>query len=564
MKPLLIIWAFVFSYSLAQAQEFLKKANEDGTTYYYHYLQFTDKSNSPYSTDKPEEYLSPRAIERRERQGIGISESDLPVNPAYVEGLKALGLKIHLCSKWLNGAVVYSSDSALVGQALSLGYVKGSLDPYQIISRIAYSSHTGSLSSPVLDTTLEDVYNYGYSKGQIYIHNLQHLHNNGYNGTGMLIGLLDAGFTYMSLHPGFDSLYARGGVQGQWDFVDRDSILYDGRGDDGHGMNVASVIFGHMDKNMVGSAPGASAVLARTEDAWSETRIEEYNWAAGAEYCDSMGVDIINSSLGYYRFDDSEPDYSYSDMNGRTSPSSLAAEMASTKGILVVNSAGNEGISSWGYIIAPSDAHNILCVGATNTDGNRANFSSYGPSADGRIKPDVMSVGDNTALLHNTSGIGMGDGTSFASPNMAGAAACLWQAHPELTNRQIIDAILWNSDIYWKANNEYGYGIPNIYLAAYNPLQPNSIEGAYANIGLKAYPNPTSDYLIIQLPPTDVPGAPWQIRISAMDGSLWHSGQIAQTKALHKLDISHLAAGVYIVRLSNKQTAMSGRIIKTD
>jgi subtilisin family serine protease len=481
-----------------------------------------------------------------------------------VQGIKDLGLNIHLVSKWLNGAVVYSSDSALAGQALALGYVEGSLDKTSVISQLEYSQHAGTPSKPATDSTLGDTYNYGYSQGQIYIHNLQHLHNNGYNGQGMRIGLMDAGYTNMDVHPGFDSLFARGGVVAQWDFVDRDSILFDGRGDDGHGMNVASIIAGFYPGKMIGSAPGADLVLARTEDAWSETRVEEYNWVASAEYLDSLGVDIINSSLGYSTFDISTQNYSYTDMNGRSSPASLAAEMASAKGILVVVSAGNEGSSGWGYITAPSDAQNILCVGATSTDSNRASFSSYGPSSDGRTKPDVMSVGRQTTLMFSYAGLGAGDGTSFSAPNMAGAAACLWQAHPGLTNLQVIQAILWNSDIYWQPNNQYGYGIPNLYLAALNPMQANGTRENPALLELKAYPNPANESLIIKLPSGNTGHEQWQIHITGMDGSHKYTGQIAHHGGWHKLNISQLSAGMYFVRVNNTRTIMSGRIVKTD
>jgi serine protease AprX len=235
--------------------------------------------------------------------------------------------------------------------------------------------------------------------------------------------------------------------------------------------------------------------------------------------------------------------------------------MASGKGVLVVVSAGNEGSSGWGYITAPSDAQNILCVGATSADSNRAWFSSYGPSSDGRTKPEIMSVGRQTTVLFSYAGLGAGDGTSFASPNLAGAAACLWQAHPGLTNRQIIQAILWNSNIYWQPNDQYGYGIPNMYLAALNPLQPNSNKEEPATYSLKAYPNPASDFLIIRLPMSNNKADRWQISLTSTDGTIKYQEQTTSPGGLHNIDTSRLPGGLYFVQLSNGYTHMSGRIV---
>ncbi len=449
-----------------------------------HYLiNFTDKNNSEYCIDKPEMFLSKRAIERRKKYGIKITKEDLPVNKSYLDSLRALGLKITNISKWTNSASVYTQDSLLIDTINNLSFVsyvgikkvrQNDIDSLQLSDSVATTNkkeHTDRFSEkpvlPLSEFKKNKQYSYyknmyGKSLRQIQIHNCHLLHKEGYKGNGIHIAILDAGFYRVDSLPAFKNIRDNKQIIGLKDFVDSDSIVYDAST---HGMKVLSTMAGYIPKKLHGTATEAKYWLLRTEQANSEYIIEEYNWLAAAEFADSAGVDLINSSLGYSTFDDSLTNHSYKELDGNTILVSRAADIAASKGILVVISAGNEGFDKWRYITAPADADSVLTVGAITPNGRRAYFSSFGPSSDNRVKPDVCAIGSPSVVSSRYGKTSIASGTSFSTPIMAGMMACLMQAHPNLSNMQLIEILKKTSSYYKKPNDSLGYGIPDVYAA---------------------------------------------------------------------------------------------------
>ncbi|MEA2043006.1 MAG: S8 family serine peptidase [Bacteroidota bacterium] len=424
-------------------------------------VKFTDKENSGYSLDKPEEFLSTKALARRQRYNISLSEQDLPVNNTYVDSLKSIGFEIYAVSKWFNSAVLFTEDSSLVKKLTMLDFI---LPETKTERKDKKKVKQNKLVDLEIDYKLGDslAFEYGLGKNQIMMLNGQYMHNRGYTGKGITIAVLDAGFLKVDELPAFDSLHANNQILGFRDFVARDGEVYD---DDSHGMQVLSTIGGNYPEKLVGTAPKADFWLLRTEDESSEYIVEEYYWVSGAEFADSLGVDMIHTSLGYNDFDDGINSHSYDDMNGDVAPISIGADIASSKGILVVTSAGNEGNDPWKYISAPADADSVLSVGAVGSKGQLSGFSSRGPSADGRIKPDVMAQGSFAFVQGNHGSITFSFGTSFSGPIMAGAVACLWQAHPTFSPQEIIEVVRKSCHQYEKPDGDFGYGIPNMAYA---------------------------------------------------------------------------------------------------
>ena len=456
---------------------------------YKYWIELTDKTGTPFSIDRPEEFLSPEALGRRQRQNIPIRENDLPVSPAYIDSLEAMGLHILYSSKWFNAAVVQTSDS-LLSQKLQL---KNFVSDIQLLfNSLLYADDQEKVTA---EASLNGDPVYGNSFKQISLIHGDHLHDQGYRGKGMTIALLDAGFySADSLHA-FDSLWTGGQILGWKDFVDPASDVFT---ESSHGMNVLSIIGGNIPGELVGTAPEANFWLIRSEDTYHETRLEEANWLAAAEFADSAGADIINSSLGYSLFNDSLQNYSYMDMDGNTTLVTKAADMAARKGILVVSSAGNEGTTNWKYITAPADGDSVLAVGAVDTNAVIAAFSSYGPSYDLRVKPNTLALGRQTVIYRANDSIGLGSGTSFSAPVISGMAACLWQKYPLVTNFELLQVIEQCSDRYNSPDPHYGFGLPNFLLAE------SIISGIYnerfsGTEMVMAYPNPFTSFLNVQI-----------------------------------------------------------------
>lgn len=419
-------------------------------------INLTDKAVTDYALDRPEEFLSKKAIERRQKQGLAIDSTDLPVCRKYVDAIRKKGVKIVTTGKWDNFVTVSCNDTTLIDKIAQLPFVRTTEkvwtapDPEQP----AMATKRDSLINTPL--WMEEVY--GPARRQIEISNGNKLHDAGFKGQGMTIAVIDAGFHNA------DSIAAMKNIRvlGVKDFVNPDADIY---AESSHGMSVLSCIGMNQPHVMVGTAPEASFWLLRSEDEYSEHLVEQDYWAAALEFADSVGVDVVNTSLGYYAFDDPLKDYRYCDLDGKFALMSRQAAKAADKGMVIVCSAGNAGSGSWKKTTPPGDAENVLTVGAINKQGVLAPFSSIGNTADGRVKPDVMAVGLGSDVM-GTDGIVRGaNGTSFSSPIMCGMVACLWQALPDLTAKELIELVRRSGDRADSPDNIYGYGIPDMWKA---------------------------------------------------------------------------------------------------
>lgn len=444
----------------------------DADAQYNRYLvQFKHKGATSFSLTDPAAYLSARALERRSRFHIPVDSTDLPVPATYIQEIQQLsGVTVLNQSRWLNAISIQTSSSTAIATIESLPFVRSisGLAARGIAPRMPKEEELLEPPPFVRRTQrqqTDDYYEYGSNSfAEIHLHNGEFLHNIGLRGQGMQIAMLDGGFFNYTGLRAFDSININNQVLSTWDFVARNASVAE---DNSHGMMCLSTIAANIPGEFIGKAPKASFHLFRTEDVSSEYPIEEFNWACGAERADSVGADIISSSLGYgYEFSSPVADYPYSDLDGNTTMSARAADMAAAKGLLVFNSAGNSGNDYWKRIITPADGDSVVAVGAVNINGVVGTFSSYGPSADGRVKPDVASIGVAALVQSTANTISASNGTSFACPNMAGLASCLWQGFPEFSNMQIVQALKEASSIYNSPDNRIGYGIPDMKKAA--------------------------------------------------------------------------------------------------
>lgn len=428
-----------------------------------YYVQFSDKAGTPYSLDSPLEFLSQRALDRRMAQGIPLDVTDLPVSPGYIRALEEQGIKVLFKSKWLNGVVAISNNSAemealgewpfvdfveltYIGEGEALEGVDKRSQKKLYPDRVDAGGREFMKSSAM------------YSDLQIEMVKGSFLHGMGYNGKGIHIAVLDAGFSGVDVSDAFAHLYSEGLLLGVKNFVlnDTEPIYHTHT----HGAQVLGVMTGQVPGNYLGTATEASYWLMRTEDERTEFLIEADYWVCAAEMADSAGVDIIQSSLGYFMFDDPAMNYSFA-VPGGQSRISRAASLAFQKGMVVVNSAGNERKKIWESIVMPCDAPEVLAVGALKPDGSLADFSSRGYVVDGWVKPDVMALGWQTAIITQDVMSSDGYGTSFAAPMISGMTACLWQSMPDKTAAEIVNLIRSSADRYLNPDADFGYGLPN-------------------------------------------------------------------------------------------------------
>jgi hypothetical protein len=525
-------------------------------------VQLTDKNNSPYSVNNPLAFLSQRAIDRRIKQNIAITEHDFPVNPAYVMQIAATGATVLNTSRWLNTVTIETSDPAVLAAVSSLPFVQMVYNVGRPLppKKEKFSFQRQGLIPAVSSySTTPLAFDYGPSLNQIAMLAGHLLHSQGKTGQGMVIAVIDAGFFNADNMMVFDSLRNDNRLLGTWDFVDHNAQVYD---DHPHGSFVASIMAGLWHGNLVGTAPHASYWLLRSEYAPTETLMEEFYWAAAAEFADSAGADIINSSLGYYEFDDPQHNHTYADMDGKTTPVSRAAAFAASKGMIVCNSAGNEGASNWNYIIAPADADSIISVGAVDDQQNYAWFSSNGPTYDGRVKPTVSAQGQGTyvADLFNN-GVFAGNGTSFSSPLIAGLVACLWQCNPNATAQQVIQALIQSSSQFSSPDTLLGYGIPNVALACQILAALSVQETSYDN-PLQVYGNPFQSHLEFVYYPLQ--SERLTIEISSVDGRLlWRQNTVTTAGQPLRLSLAFpFSRGLYFLTLRNRDQTIVQKIIK--
>ncbi|SCY17399.1 Por secretion system C-terminal sorting domain-containing protein [Nonlabens sp. Hel1_33_55] len=442
MKTLFTLMAMVFVTSLS-AQEL------------HALVYFKDKPNVQTSLENPSTILTQRALDRKLRHGVAVDERDVPVNQNYINTLKSQnGIDYRTQSKWFNAAHVVGTFENLE-QLTNLDFV----------DRVDYADQTKSVSIDQDEKFDEEITlpaDYGGATNQIEMIGLDDLHNRGFTGDNMWMAITDSGFPRVNVNRAFETARMEGRILGGYDFVAGDESIY---GDNFHGARVFSIIAGQISEGndqYIGTAPDASYFLFRTEDHRSETPVEMSYWVAAAERADSLGVDVVNVSLGYLGFDNSNESLTYQDIDG-SSFISRGATTASEKGLLIVTSAGNFGRSStYPWIGAPADAPGVFAIGAVTASGNKSDFSSIGPTVDGRIRPSVVAQGTATVLVEEIGDrVVTGNGTSYSGPVIAGAMACLLQAYPNLTPAQLMEAVQNSSSQGSNPDNQLGYGIPD-------------------------------------------------------------------------------------------------------
>lgn len=530
-----------------------------------YYIQFTDKNNSPYSISNPQEFLTQRALNRRAAQGIAIVENDIPVNTTYLQGVAETGANLLFQTRWFNGVTVETADPSVIEAIQALPYVAYSLKmvekPNSIKKEFFEKESYSELNNP---EELKSGWggaelDYGSAFLQIDQINGIPLHNSGYTGGGVVIAVLDGGFEGAQVHPVFDSLWNDNRVLGTKDFVHVNGDVFT---ESQHGKMVLSDMAANSPGSMIGTAPHASYWLLRSEDVNTENLIEEYNWVSAAEFADSVGADVINSSLSYVDFDMPEWSHAYEDMNGITCVSTVGADIAISKGIFVCNSAGNSGNDIFPWIGAPADGFKVFAVGALKDNGERASFSSIGPTADGRTKPDIMALGQNATIAIGNDGVASGSGTSFASPIFAGMVACLWQANPSMKVQQVQAAILESSSNSDTPNNDIGWGTPDFEVA--NSLMTTVEQRINPQGFVKVYPNPFIDELSIQFKSNVASSI--LIEIINSSGSIVYSeniiGQQVNSTLVIENKLNRLTTGLYLLKVSTANKIEVLRLIK--
>jgi hypothetical protein len=515
-------------------------------------VSFHDKVGAP-ALSAASDWLSARSLARRQRFSIPLDSTDRPVSPYYVDTvLQISGGKFHNSSRWLNQCVVLTTDTSWLPAIRAKVWVKD-------VAWVGYFQHglhrvkplqTGSPKSekvspaPAFSTAKKsgNVSYYGASFPQTDLVHGDTLHDQGYRGAGKLIALLDAGYLGADQQPGFDSVRTQGRLLETFDFVHDSSFVY---AFDVHGADCLSTMAGLMPGNYVGTAPDASYALYVTDDvAFTDALYEMDNLVAGMERADSLGADIISASLGYNTFTSPYPfSLSKSELDGASTLVSRAVNLATAKGILYVASAGNEGGNNWNFLTAPGDADSALTVGAVTPSGAGAGFSSPGPNAAGRVKPDVCLQGAPATVLAGAGGIANASGTSFSTPQAAGYAACLMQAFPTLPPAFFRETFAQIASLYPDSNAKLGYGIPD-FRKAQRMLQRYIQDTSRS---LRIYPNPFSDYITLSPVPAN---ARLEARLFDVQGrslgvTLVRRGYTAELRAS-----GVLSRGVYFLEIS--------------
>jgi len=514
------------------------------------WVYFNAKANAQTYLDNPLTMLSQRALDRRTNQNIPLDFKDVPINQVCVDAVDAAeDIVVKAKSKWLNAV-----------------HVRGTVDAINLLAALSFVDHVDFADNSLdvsgkntvhkqphpVNKTMETLvdFPYGNSANQIQMLNGHLLHQQNYTGSGKIIAVLDAGFPEVDVVQPFARLRDNNQILGGYNFVDRNDDYYSRYS---HGTMVLSTMGGYTENQLVGTAPDASYYLFITEDIDSENPVEESLWVEAAETADSLGVDVINSSLGYFEYDNPAYSYTYADMNGTTAFASRGADIAFSRGMVVVVSAGNSGATANPHIGVPGDAINALTVGAVKADESYASFSSIGPSADGRVKPDVMAQGQSAVLSDTFGDITTNSGTSFSGPIMAGMVASFWQAVPTLTNVQVVQFIKQSADLFANPTTQKGYGIPDFQLALTAALLSVS-QNTSTNFVL--WPNPVQDKLFIA-------GLS-----EAAEMRLYNSlGQCISVQQIaigdNTAHFGNLESGVYFYKIVSGNKTQSGKLIKS-
>ncbi len=494
MKNILFIVAIIITAQYAKAQQgFAFRVN------------LCDKVGGLTLADSAT-FLTQKSLDRRANQGIVVNNTDIPVVQSYIDSVMAVSnaVKLHNRSRWFNQIVVITYDSSKANDIANLSFVCGTklvaiYNNYTPKTDVAVglSAKKFPKVEPIpANKTLGDPAYYGLTYQQVNMIQADCLHDQGFKGEGVTIAVIDAGFRRANSHSQFDSLNNSGRYLGTYNFVYDTSDVYNVNND--HGTNVMSVIIGEDPGSFIGTAPKANMYALLSEDIRSEQPIEEDNWLSAAEWADSMGADMINGSLGYNEFSSPHANYTWAnDFDGNTTLIARTANMAVSKGIFTCLAQGNSGGSAWHYMLTPADADSAYSVGSVDGSGAWAN-SGYGPNADGQTKPNGMAIGKSAVLIGGNGLPGVSNGSSFASPILAGGIACLWQAFPDKTESQIRHLVMLVSDRYTAPNNTHGFGIPNLCLAYNLTLGTDEFEYFNEN-ALEVYPNPSTGKFSIRV-----------------------------------------------------------------
>jgi len=507
------------------------------------WVYFTDKQHNDFSLAEPSAFLSEASLARREKTGVALSMQDLPVSELYVAELNALGVQVRSRSKWLNAVGIQHPGDSLLAIVSALPFVA---DIQEVKHYVQDRPEEIPLNDQLLYRAQNDVVlPYGGAENQIRMIEVDFLHQLGHRGQGVKIAVLDGGFYGVDWGAGFASLRDKGQIRDVFNLAENNTDVYISST---HGSNVLSIMAVDMPGVYMGSAPDAEYYLYRTEVTSSEYVVEEDYWMQAAEMADSVGADIINSSLGYTTFDDTAQDHTYADMDGNTTVVTKAADHAASLGILVVNSAGNSGDDTWNFIGAPADGDSVFTIGAVDYAGDYVSFSSEGPTADGRIKPNVTAQGSGSAYVNADGSVGYGSGTSYSSPLIAGACASFMSAFPELTNMQVMQLLQSTASHAAFPDNQYGWGIPG-FARAY--LEQSGITISEENI-LTIMPNPAEDYVNVYI--NGVESATVELALFDLSGRRLAEAFLVEEEGgisvMQFNGLELLGTGIYVVRLS--------------
>ena len=516
------------------------------------WVYFTDKPESATYLANPLTMLTQKSLDRRTAQNIALDVKDVPISPSYIFQISnATGISIKAKSKWLNALHIRGSVEN-IQQLTTLSFVDHIQFADKSLNTNASAKANTNSQFQAVNKNLETQINfaYGNSNNQIAMLGGDLLHQQNFTGTGKTIAVMDAGFPGVNTALPFQRLNTNNQILGGYNYVSSSANIYTGGT---HGTLVLSTMGGYVENSLVGTAPDASYYLFITEDISVENPIEESYWVEAAEEADRLGVDIITTSLGYFGYDNPNYSYTYEDMNGTTSFASRGADVAFSRGIICVTSAGNSGSTVDPHITVPAESINTLAVGAVNAAGFYASFSSIGPSFDGRVKPDVVAQGVQAVVSDPSGNIGLANGTSFSGPITAGMVACLWQALPSKTNAEIIQIIKQSASIYNNPTPQLGYGIPNYNNALANTL--GIISQQKENVVL--YPNPVKD--VLNITTSELSAEKTIVIYSAL------VQKVLETKANSvtvSLPINKLTSGVYFCRINSGTQSITKTFIK--
>lgn len=502
------------------------------------WIYFSDKENVEASINNPISILTQEALDRKALHSVVIDARDVPVTEAYIQEVKnSPGITYWAKSKWMNCVYVQGTVNDLEA-LLDLPYVVG----------IEYADKDLNFPNPqpvsdkfkvLADPQSRVEYNYGAAANQIEMISGDYLHQQEFTGEGMIIAVMDSGFPNFTSNPGFAHIVNNGRLLGTFDFYSRTT---DVTGTGSHGIQTTSDIGGYLDNQFAGTAPDASFYLFRTEYGPSENPREEAWWVEALERADSLGVDVVNTSLGYQAYDNANYDHSYEDLDGVTTFAARGANLAYEKGMVLVTSAGNQG-NSFGTVATPADAIGLLAVGAVNNLGNYVSFSSRGPTVDGRIKPDVMAKGQSAAVISSSGVVDFSNGTSFSSPIKAGAVSCLWQAFPETTNAELMQVVRESAHLFNNPTDQMGYGIPNFELA-FNTLTLLAQNDHLLKRQAALSPNPVNESFSVLLP-SEVDYA--QLEVYNVLGQFIESLEVRASQS--QIPVTHWNKGAYLIKL---------------